>query len=98
MINITIERTKKFKKELDLMTRRGKNPKKLKEVLDLLIENISNELSDQLSLPTKYCLHKLSGKYNESWECHIEPDWLLIFYLDDEKLILERTGTHSDLF
>ncbi len=55
-------------------------------------------IEPRLLLPEKYSLHKLSGKYKNYWECHIEPDWLLIFYLDNEVLRLERTGTHSDLF
>ena len=49
-------------------------------------------------LPKKYRLHKLSGQFQNLWECHIESDWLLIFYLDDKMLKLERTGTHSDIF
>lgn len=47
----------------------------------------------------QYRPHKLSGKYEDFWECHIENDWLLIWYIDNEdNLILVRTGTHSDLF
>nr|CDI29897.1 mRNA interferase YafQ [Rickettsia monacensis IrR/Munich] len=42
-------------------------------------------------------LHKIINMEN-IWDCHIEPDWLLLYYLDDEVLRLERTGTHSDLF
>lgn len=48
-------------------------------------------------LPTKYCLHKIVNM-NNIWNCHIEPDWILLYYLNDEVLRLERTGTHSDIF
>lgn len=50
------------------------------------------------ALPLRYRPHKLSGQWRGSWECHIEPDWLLIYDLEDELLTLRRTGTHSDLF
>lgn len=52
------------------------------------------------SLPPSYRPHKLSGQYQNAWECHIEPDWLLIWEQNDEELILlfVNTGTHSDLF
>lgn len=51
-------------------------------------------------LPEKYLPHKLKGNYNKRSECHLKPDWLLIWKQDDtkKKIILERTGTHSDLF
>ena len=52
------------------------------------------------SLPAKYKPHKLSGKYKGCWECHIQPDWLLVWQQNDKELILlfTNTGTHSDLF
>ena len=80
------------------MFRRGKSSEKLSEVLTLLLDNANKGIEPRLLLPEKYFLHKLSGKYKNYWECHIEPDWLLIFYLDNEVLRLERTVTHSDLF
>lgn len=95
---IKIDRTKRFKKEFDLMLRRGKDSKKFTNVLGLLVENINKGISHHLLLPEKCCLHKLSGKHKNRWECHIEPDWLLVYYLDDEVLRVERTGTHSDIF
>ena len=51
-------------------------------------------------LPVKYRPHKLSGKYKDFWECHVKPDWLIIWRQNDEAKIIElvRTGTHSDLF
>ena len=89
--------TKRFEKELLLMHKRGKDIKKLIKVTDLLIENINVGIAPHLLLPSKYCLHKIVNMDN-IWDCHIEPDWLLLYYLDDEVLRLERTGTHSDLF
>ncbi|WP_455992874.1 type II toxin-antitoxin system RelE/ParE family toxin, partial [Prevotella sp.] len=57
-------------------------------------------LVEKGSLPQNYKPHKLSGKYRGLWECHLQPDWLLIWFQDDDKLILQLidTGTHSDLF
>lgn len=51
-------------------------------------------------LPSKYKPHTLIGNYKNYWECHIKPDWLLIWLQDDslKELVLVRTGTHSDLF
>ena len=42
--------------------------------------------------------HRLSGNWSQSWECHVEPDWLLIWDQEDEAVTLVRTGTHTDLF
>jgi len=89
--------TKRFEKELTLMHKRGKDIKKLIKVTDLLVENINAGIAHHLLLPPKYCLHKIINIDN-IWDCHIEPDWLLLYYLDKEVLRLERTGTHSDLF
>ena len=57
-------------------------------------------LADGETLPEKYCDHPLSGDYSGCRECHILPDWLLIYRIEKELLILAltRTGTHSDLF
>jgi mRNA interferase YafQ len=80
----------RFAKDYALMLKRRKNINKLKSVIELL-ENMA-------SLPLKFKDHKLIGEYNGSRELHIEPDWLLIYQIQKDKLILERTGTHSDLF
>ena len=63
---------------------------KLKTVIELLI---SGE-----PLPERYRDHELTGKLKGVRDCHIEPDWLLLYEADDEEVILIRTGTHSDLF
>jgi len=65
-----------------------------------LLKKILNLLVAKGKLPAKYKPHKLTGNYKGRWECHIKPDWLLI-WLQDEKekqITLERTGTHRDLF
>ncbi len=72
------------------MFKRGKDLDKLKNIIDILANNSP--------LPLKYRDHKLMGCYEGSRELHIEPDWLLIYRLSQDSLILERTGSHSDLF
>ncbi len=80
----------KFQKDVERMKRRGKDMTKLKVIIDLLVE--------QEPLPIKNQDHKLQGKYLNRRECHIEPDWLLVYKRDTTTLILERTGSHADLF
>jgi len=74
-----------------------KNVKKRMKKLDKLA-CIITELQHGRKLPLKNKNHKLKGNYTDCWECHIEPDWLLIYRLNSEELILVRTGSHSDLF
>ena len=91
---LKIEFTTQFKKDFKLIKRRGYDIKKFIEVVDLL--------QKQEKLPTKYRDHQLtnSKEYKDVRECHIEPDWLLVYRIKEDILILElsRTGTHSDLF
>ena len=81
-----------FKKDYKRIKKRGRNIEKLKHVIELLA---SGQKLDQ-----KYRDHELTGNYKNLRECHIEPDWLLIYQIENEELILilSRTGTHSDLF
>lgn len=73
------------------MKKRGVASSKLSEVLELLA-------ADQ-PLPERCRPHKLVGEWTGFWECHIEPDWLLVYDLDDpDALTLVATGTHADLF
>lgn len=74
-----------------------KNALKRKKDLDLLAY-IIGELQYNNPLLPKYRNHKLKGNYAGCWECHIEPDWLLVYKSTAEELILIRTGTHADLF
>jgi mRNA interferase YafQ len=97
-MNINIISSTKFDKEFKLMLKRGKKRESLNKVIDLLLDNANKDIEPHLLLPIKYKLHKLSGRYHGYWECHIEPDWLLLYYLDNESLRLESTGTHSDIF
>ena len=84
--------TAKFKKDLKLMIRRGYNP--------ALLEVVVDTLACGQELPAKYQDHALIGNYKGCRECHITPDWLLIYEIDGNELFLylTRTGTHSDLF
>ena len=73
------------------MLKRGASAAKLDAVLA--------QLMNDEPLPVRYRPHRLSGEWKGFCECHIEPDWLLIYDLDDPEVIsLHRTGTHSDLF
>ncbi|MDJ0601393.1 MAG: type II toxin-antitoxin system YafQ family toxin [Crocosphaera sp.] len=84
--------TKQFEKDVKKLIKRGKNMEKIKIVI--------NKLSNQEKLEPRYKDHQLVGNYKGRRECHIEPDWLLIYNkLSRENVIIfERTGTHSDLF
>ena len=87
-----IEISSRFKKDYKLAKKRGYNMDLLKEVIDILA---SGE-----TLPEKYLDHSLAGEYKGTRECHIAPDWLLIYRIEKDILVLglTRTGTHSDLF
>jgi len=87
---LTPVRSTQFKKDVKRMMRRNVDLNKLKYILDFLV--------NEKELPEKCKNHNLIGNFDGRQECHIEPDWLLIYRLDDESLYLERTGTHSDLF
>ena len=65
-----------------------------------MLEEVVNKLANNEKLDEKYYDHPLVGEYNGFRECHIKPDWLLIYYIDNDELelLLFRTGTHSDLF
>ncbi len=88
----TFSRASQFKKDVKLATRRGKDMEKLKEALDWLIVG--------KVLPPRLKDHPLRGNFAGSRDCHLEPDWLLIYSLTENgaHVRFERTGTHSDLF
>lgn len=79
-----------FKKDFKKIKKSGFDLEKLARIISLLQNN--------KPLPTKNRNHKLKGNYVDCWECHIEPDWLLIYKLTDTEIILIRTGSHSELF
>ena len=66
----------------------------------LLLKEVIRILSEEGKLPPTYHAHTLQGKYKDLWECHIQPDWLLVWEQNDKEFILYflSTGTHSDLF
>lgn len=87
-----IRMTKTFRKDTERCKKRGYDMELLKTAIRLL------EANGQL--PSSYHPHTLSGQYGGCWECHLKPDWLLIWEQNDTELILlfTGTGTHSDLF
>ena len=80
----------RFLKDLKQIKKRQKDTKKLKAVMQYLIGNTK--------LAQKYQDHALKGEYTDCRECHIEPDWLLIYLVQNKTITFVRTGTHSDLF
>jgi mRNA interferase YafQ len=82
--------TNRFGKDLALAKKRGKDTDKLKKVIALIVA--------EQPLPPRLRDHVLVGKYTGRRECHIEPDWLLVYKLESGAVIFERTGTHADLF
>lgn len=88
----TIKPTSKFQRDLKRIQKRGYDLNLLKEII--------NKLANGETLPEKNKDHFLTGNYAGKRECHITPDWLLIYEIDGENLFLylTRTGSHSDLF
>jgi mRNA interferase YafQ len=84
--------TKPFRKQLKLMEKRRMNINKLREVMDMII--------NEKPLPPERCNHQLHGDWEGTFECHIQSDWVLIYKLNHEAhtVIFHRTGSHSDLF
>ena len=89
---LTIKRTKQFKRDFRRILQQGYN---VAELLDVIEKLANNE-----NLLEKYHDHELKGKLKNFRECHIKPDWLLIYQKNEHELILTlfRTGSHSDLF
>lgn len=85
-----IYRTSQFKKDVKQRGKHGKMFAEFKEII--------RKLAEGETLETKYRDHLLSGQYKGTRECHVEPDWLLIYELSENELVLVRTGTHSNLF
>lgn len=84
--------TAKFRKDFKTIKKRGYNTELLEPVIQTILE--------EKKLDRKYKDHELHGDYEGYRECHIAPDWLLIYRIDNGKAVLyaSRTGTHSDLF
>lgn len=86
----SVHYTTQFKKDLRKVIKRGKDKDKLVYVVDTIRHGTI--------LPDKYRAHTLSGNWKGFRECHIEPDWLLIYDVTETEVLLAATGTHSDLF
>lgn len=89
---LTIKYETSFKRDYKRIKRRGYDLSLMEEVIDLLVQ--------RRSLPERYKDHSLIGDYAGCRECHITPDWLLVYQINQDQLILvlTRTGSHSDLF
>lgn len=86
-----VVQTSQFKQDLKRVKHSGRY-----SIDDLL--QVVELLSSCESLPEKYKEHNLNGNWRHYKECHVKPDWLLIYKLSAEKLVLARTGSHSELF
>ena len=82
--------TKQFERDTKRMKKRGKNIEKMKIIIRCIV---AEETLDAIHRE-----HKLIGNWKGRCECHIESDWLLIYLIESNRVIFERTGTHSDLF
>jgi mRNA interferase YafQ len=82
--------TAQFKRDARLMQRRGLAWDDLREV--------ARQIAEGQKLAPQYRDHKLTGPLRDCRECHIHPDWLLVYRLTETELVLVRTGTHADLF
>jgi len=89
-LKLSIRRTTQFKRDIKRVLQSGKDIEKLLSIVE--------ELAEGRKLPPEYYNHSLSGKYKNKRDCHIEPDWILIYAIEDDELVLYRTGSHSQLF
>jgi mRNA interferase YafQ len=87
---LDLRTTTAFERDLRRVNKRGKDLDKL--------ETIMNTLQAQEKLPARCRPHPLRGIWAGHWDCHVEPDWLLLYRLTDEALILVRTGSYAELF
>lgn len=87
---LDVRYSSKFKKDFKTCSKRQYKMDLLQQIIDIL------RIPD--TLPSKNSDHNLSGNYIGYRECHITPDWLLIYRQDNNELLLYRTGTHADLF
>ena len=87
---LELRTTTAFESDLRRVNKQGKDLDKL--------ETIVNTLQDREKLPARCRPHPLRGIWAGHWDCHVEPDWLLLYRVTNEALILVRTGSHADLF
>jgi mRNA interferase YafQ len=87
---LKFQTTTKFERDCKRMVKRNKDMDKLRKIM-LLLQN-------EQSLDPKHNDHPLTGEFKDSRDCHIEPDWVLIYRVSGDTICFERTGSHSDLF
>jgi mRNA interferase YafQ len=85
-----IAQRKQFRNDLKRQKRRGRDLEDLFAVVEMLVE--------EGELPSAFHPHQLRGDWKGVWECHIEPDWLLIYQVTTTEVVLIRTGSHADFF
>ena len=85
-----LSQTSQFKRDIRQQIKRGKNPGKINRAVEILLVGEP--------LPERYQDHPLRGGWKGRRDCHLEPDWILIYRLTDAELRLERTGSHSEIF
>jgi mRNA interferase YafQ len=81
---------RQFTRDVSKAKKRAKDMIKLHHLMELLI--------NESVLSVRYRNHKLKGDFKDCWECHIEPDWLLVYRKSEDEIIFIRTGSHADLF
>ncbi len=86
----TIRQTTSFNKDLKRMSRRNKDLRKIYFIVEKLVKGER--------LEKQFLAHKLTGNYSDKWEAHVDPDWLLIYEVLGDIIVLYRTGSHADLF
>ena len=89
-MRLSVLTTMTFEKDLRRVQKQGRDLDKLEAVVDLL--------QFKRDLPPRCRPHPLRGEWSGHWDCHVEPDWLLLYRLTENELILVRTGSHSELF
>lgn len=87
---LKIRQATRFRRDIKRLQRQNANLSRLQTII--------KQLADELPLEARYRDHQLTGNWRGFRECHIQPDWLLIYRVEDGELQLARTGTHSDLF
>jgi mRNA interferase YafQ len=89
-VSYRLRRSTQFKRDVKRLLKRGKD-------LECLLAVVQT-LADGKPLSAIHCDHPLKGEYSGKRDCHIEPDWILIYAVEDKELVLYRTGSHADLF
>jgi len=85
-----LSQTSQFKRDIRRQIKRGKDSAKIRQAVEILMSG--------KSLPGTYRDHPLRGQWRGRRDCHLEPDWILIYRISDDELRLERTGSHIDIF